>query len=106
MFKNLFSKKNMPIIIIVSVAVALSIVMITIGSVRLLKPWDGNSDGTNSNVSSSGSEENSKPLDGNFDDTNGTDKYQLTDIGYKLLKFGLNENIGYGIELPTTGFEG
>ena len=32
---------------------------------------------------------------GNFDDTNGTDKYQLTDIGYKLLKFGLNENIEF-----------
>lgn len=73
MFKNLFSKKNMPIIIIVSVAVALSIVMITIGSVMLLKPWDGNSDGTNSNVSSSGSAGHSKPLDENFDATNSGD---------------------------------
>ena len=73
MFKNLFSKKNMPIIIIVSVAVALSIVMITIGSVRLLKPLGGKFDGTNSGGSSSGLTENSKPLDENFDGTNSGD---------------------------------
>lgn len=46
---------------------------------------------------------------GNFDDTNGTDKYQLTDIGYKLLKFGLNENIEFvpqkSIQIPSLSWQ-
>ena len=46
---------------------------------------------------------------GNFDDTNRTDKYQLTDIGYKLLKFGLNENIEFvpqkSIQIPSLSWQ-
>lgn len=49
-------------------------------------------------------------IDGGYiDQKNATDKYQLTDIGYKLLKYGLNENVNFespkGIQIPTIGWQ-